>query len=166
MRRVDGTAPLTLPTFVPGQPRFHTTRIIQSTDDLEGFDEIRPEDKDLLRRIIAGSEDLRSAQFGTGVSEPRNKRGAEDPAFVAAKRRREEEKKKNQIELKKGNRCWTFLHVRGVGRDGELKKEKSPKPELGLIVAEEEDGSFKIQFESKEEIYVDPLVFSIKWASV
>ena len=23
MRRVDGTAPLTLPTFVPGQPRFH-----------------------------------------------------------------------------------------------------------------------------------------------
>lgn len=127
-----------------------TTRIIQSTDDLEGFDEIRPEDKDLLRRIIAGSEDLRSAQFGTGVSEPRNKRGAEDPAFVAAKRRREEEKKKNQIELKKGNRCWTFLHVRGVGRDGELKKEKSPKPELGLIVAEEEDGSFKIQFESKE----------------
>ena len=56
-----------------------------------------------------------------------------------------------------------------AGRDGELKKEKSPKPELGMILSEalqigrdgrdfrrsvsprqEEDGSFRIQFESKE----------------
>lgn len=128
-----------------------TTRIIQSSDDLEGFDELRPEDKELLRRIIAGSEkDLRSAQFGTGVSEPRNKRGAEDPAFVVAKRRREEEKKQNQIELKKGNRCWTFPYVRAVNEKGEPKREISKKPELGMIVSEEENGYFRIQFESQE----------------
>lgn len=111
-----------------------TTRIIQSTDDLEGFDEIRPEDKDLLRRIIAGSEDLRSAQFGTGVSEPRNKvrriQHLWRPRGAGKKRRK---------RIRSNSK-----------RDGELKKEKSPKPELGLIVAEEEDGSFKIQFESKE----------------
>eukprot|EP00435_Cladocopium_sp_Y103_P043224 s2133_g12.t1 len=44
----------------------------------------------------------------------------------------------------------SFNHQALGARDGELVKKKSPKPELGMIIAEEEDGFITIQFESKE----------------
>jgi len=127
-----------------------STRIIESTDDLEGFDDIRPEDQELLRKVIAGQEDLRTANFGSSDRGQGNKRGAEEPAVTAAKRRREEEKVKKQVDLSKGSRVWTFVNVRGTDRDGQLISKKSSKPELGMIVEEEKDGFFTMQFESKE----------------
>ncbi|CAK9033578.1 Hypothetical protein SCF082_LOCUS20545 [Durusdinium trenchii] len=153
---------------MPSKACCQTTRVIQSTDDLEGFEAIRSEetweiwkseagedgvtlDQDLLRRIIGGLEDVRQVQFGLGESTGQRKRGAEDdPAAVAAKRRREEEKLKEQIDIRKGNRCWAHCLVRFTDRDGSLRAKKSDKPELGMIVKEEEGGYVQIQFESKE----------------
>ncbi|CAJ1417565.1 unnamed protein product [Effrenium voratum] len=121
------------------------TRVIESVDDLEGFSEIEAEDQEMLRRIIAGTEDLRAAQFA-GV--PR-KRGAEEPTH-AAKRRKEEEDVRKQVDIRKGNRVWTHCRVRVADRDGMPAAGKSQKRELGMIVEEETDGQLLIQFESKE----------------
>eukprot|EP00913_Durusdinium_trenchii_P025568 g23998.t1 len=96
-------------------------------------------------------QDVRQVQFGLGESTGQRKRGAEDdPAAVAAKRTLSEEKLKEQIDIRKGNRCWAHCLVRFTDRDGSLRAKKSDKPELGMIVKEEEGGYVQIQFESKE----------------
>ena len=41
-----------------GSFRAQNTRVIESVDDLEGFSEIEAEDQEMLRRIIAGTEEL------------------------------------------------------------------------------------------------------------
>eukprot|EP00930_Biecheleria_cincta_P084315 TRINITY_DN73800_c0_g1_i1.p1 TRINITY_DN73800_c0_g1~~TRINITY_DN73800_c0_g1_i1.p1 ORF type:complete len:510 (-),score=128.99 TRINITY_DN73800_c0_g1_i1:587-2116(-) len=131
-----------------------TTRVIESPEDLEGFEKIDPEDQDFLRRIIAGQEDVRKAQrIGTGPRSTPQKRGPDPDAQTPAEKRQKDEKKK--IVLKKGDRCWAFCRVRpapGAGA-GEAAVEfavKSPKPELGMVVEEERDGNFIVQFESAE----------------
>jgi len=129
------------------------TRIIESPEDLEGFEKIEPEDQDFLRRIIAGSEDVRKVQrTRTGPRSTPEKRGPDLDAETPAAKRLKEEKKK--VELKKGDRCWTYCRVRpaaGAGDGAAVEfAVKSPKPELGTVVEEARDGNFVIQFESAE----------------
>jgi len=132
------------------------TRVIESPEDIEGFDAIQPEDQELLRRIIAGNQDLKAAKFRTGDGSrahttPQQKRGPADLDTPMAKK-----PKKDIIELKKGDRCWTHCRVkpkpdpRAPDQAPAAFAVKSEKPELGLIVEEESDGTFIIQFESAE----------------
>lgn len=130
------------------------TRIIESTEDLEGFELLRPEDQELLRRIISGTEDLRGARFLPAGSNLTGKRGLGENDGPAGKRRRELEEQEASVSLHKGDRVWTKCWVRTTqpGPDGGRDvPDKSKKPELGMIAEESEDGKyFVIQFESKE----------------
>jgi len=130
------------------------TRVIESPEDLEGFEKVEPEDQDFLRRIIAGQEDVRKAQRPrTGPRTTPQKRGPDPDAETPAEKRQKEKEKK--VEIKKGMRCWTFCRVRpapgaGAGDAAVEFAVKSPKPELGVVVEEARDGNFIIQFESAE----------------
>ena len=102
------------------------------------------EDQALLRRILAGSEELKGAKFkggsGSGGTPP-GKRGAGpdmDGLTPAMKRRRGKEEE-TKI-LKKGDRVWTFCKVRpkeirGAAPVGEISV-KSEKPELAMVCEE------------------------------
>lgn len=132
-----------------------STRVIESPEDLEGFEKVEPDDQDFLRRIIAGQEDVRKAQrTRTGPrSTPEKKRGPNPDAETPAAKRQKDDKEK--MEFKKGDRCWTFCRVRpaagaGAGAAAVEFAVKSPKPELGMVVEEARDGNFIIQFESAE----------------
>eukprot|EP00933_Yihiella_yeosuensis_P021489 TRINITY_DN169_c0_g1_i2.p1 TRINITY_DN169_c0_g1~~TRINITY_DN169_c0_g1_i2.p1 ORF type:complete len:495 (-),score=133.89 TRINITY_DN169_c0_g1_i2:27-1511(-) len=128
------------------------TRVIESPEDIEGFSELRTEDQELLRNIIAGNEDLRKARFRTndGATTTPAKRGVGADAYTPAAKRAKEQK----LILTKGARCWTYCRVRPKipERPGEIVDiaVRSAKPELGQVVEEEKDGSFIIQFESTE----------------
>merc|ERR1712070_1242458 len=110
------------------------------------------EDQALLRRIIAGNEDLRKARFAEGQSYSTPlKRSLDGLEFTPAKRMRGKE----PPELKVGNRIWIHTRVRaptpagGVPPVGDLPV-KSAKPELGKIIEEPKDGKVIVQFESAE----------------
>lgn len=125
-----------------------TTRVIESTDDLDGFEALKPEDQEMLRRIITGHEDLRQARFGLGTDFGGQKRVI-DEMFPepAAKRVKEEEKHTVRV----GDRVWTYCRVRTETAAGPLVAQKSPKPELGMVVEDPTaDGNVIIQFESAE----------------
>lgn len=127
-----------------------TTRVLESAEDLEGFESIAPEDQAMIRRIIAGNEDVRGAR----VRSTPQKRGATDDLDSSPASKRLKEKGKQVQVLRKGDRVWTFCKIRppasdrpGVMMDVAMK---SPKPELGMIAEEEQDGGLIIQFESAE----------------
>jgi len=131
------------------------TRTIESPEDLEGFEDIQREDQELLRRIIAGNEDVRGAKFRTsdGSGRPQvtpQKRGVGEAENTPLSKRL----KKERTVLRKGDRCWTHCKVRPnlSDRPGDLGEiaVKSTKPELGMLVETEKDGCYIIQFESAE----------------
>lgn len=129
------------------------TRLIEIEDDIEDFNLISVDDQALLRRIIAGNEDLRKARFaeGQGAFSTPLKRTLDGLEFTPAKRRRGME----PPELKVGNRIWIHTRVRasvpkgGIPPEGDLPV-KSAKPELGMIIEEPKDGRVVMQFESAE----------------
>jgi len=129
------------------------TRLIETEDDIEDFNLISADDQALLRRIIAGNEDLRKARFaeGQGAFSTPPKRGLDGEEFTPAKRRRGG---KEPPELKVGNRIWTHCRVRAPAPKGGAPPVdvpvKSPKPELAMIVEEPKDGRVVVQFESAE----------------
>lgn len=148
-----------------------STRTIESPDDLEGFDKIDLEDQAQIRRFILGSEDVRGARTrtsearkrapggGAGADEektPKNaKRGAAfDPDKTPANKKNRPAYR--QVKAEKGERVWTYCRVRPPaperpGADGgQTFAVKSAKPELGMIVESEKEGTVIIQFESKE----------------
>lgn len=130
-----------------------STRLIESEDDIEDFNLISMEDQALLRRIIAGAEDLRKARFaeGQGSFGTPAKRSLDGMEFTPAKRR----KATDPPELKIGNRIWTHCRVRapappGGGPPVGDVAVKSAKPELAMIVEDPKDGRVIVQFESPE----------------
>lgn len=127
-----------------------TTRVIESPEDLDGWESIGFEDQQLLRRIIDGSEDLRGAKGrATGARSTPQKRGAGADAETPAQKRMKGERQM----LRMGDRVWTFCRVRAPVIEGVMVVEqavKSAKPELGMLREEEKDGTFLIQFESAE----------------
>lgn len=130
------------------------TRLIESEHDIEDFNLISMEDQALLRRIIAGAEDLRKARFaeGQGAHSTPAKRSLDGMEFTPVKRR----KTTDTPELKVGNRVWTHCRVRapappGGGPPVGDVAVKSAKPELAMIVEEPtSDGRLVVQFESQE----------------
>lgn len=130
-----------------------STRLIESEDDIEDFNVISMEDQSLLRRIIAGSEDLRKARFADGQAAFTTplKRSLDGIEFTPLKRR----KGNDPPELKIGNRVWTHCRVRapappGGGPPVGDVAVKSAKPELAMIVEDPKDGRVIVQFESQE----------------
>lgn len=127
------------------------TRLIETEDDIEDFNLISVADQALLRRIIAGNEDLRKARFAENQFGTPLKRSLDGLEFTPAKRR----KGKEPPELKVGNRIWIHTRVRapvpkgGVPPEGDLPV-KSAKPELGMLIEEPKDGRVVVQFESAE----------------
>lgn len=140
-----------------------TTRTIESVDDLEGFGEIRLEDQEMLRRVIAGNEDVRTARnrstsaHATKTPEKRGAPGGDQAGYnmetPTGKKLRQT--RDDLMMLKKGDRVWTYCRIRPPPpqRPGEVMREfavKSPKPELGIIVEEIKDDTVIVQFESEE----------------
>lgn len=128
-----------------------STRIIESTDDLEGFEALKPEDQEMLRQIIGDGRkaDLKSTRFAVGSDFGGQKRSIDEmfPGEPSAKRQKEEEKQ----SVRAGDRVWTFCRVRAEAAEGPVLAKKSPKPELGMVVEDPTaDGNVIIQFESKE----------------
>lgn len=136
-----------------------STRNILSELDIEGFDQLLHEDKEMLRKIIDGNESLRNVRFRSFDGVPTitpQKRGADgggdDPlgANTGAKRKRKGEDR----TISKGDRVWT--HFRCLPRDagavpgGAGIAVKSAKPELATIKEESTNGSVIVQFESVE----------------
>lgn len=157
-----------------------STRIIESPDDIEGFENLEPEDQAMIRRIIDGSEDLRSARGGrrsdTGGNKatPKKRAGApDDPDGPPSATKRRQLEHEEATLLRKGDRVWTYCRVRPTAPDrpagpagppaaaGMVVAIKSAKPELGVIVEEVQDKHVIVQFESAEqekqrlEAYVD-----------
>lgn len=132
-----------------------STRIIQSPEDLEGFDAISREDQQLLRNIIDGTDDARGSRK-PGVSGSRStpeKRSAGEMDDTPAGKRHNGDKQ-YKLSLRQGDRVWTFCRVRpapsdrpGAGLDVAIK---SARPELGMIREEERDGCLVVQFESDQ----------------
>lgn len=128
-----------------------TTRVIESAEDLDGWESISYEDQQMLRRIMEGSEDVRAAKSrATGSRTTPQKRGPGEDATTPASKRLKGEGRM----LRPGDRVWTYCRVRaptapGSGIITELPI-KSQKPELGMLLEEEKDGTFLIQFESAE----------------
>lgn len=129
------------------------TRVIESAEDLEGFEDVQLEDQAMLRRFIDGSEDVRGARGRAG-----GKRSLETPEKGSGGLDEPASKRQNSgmqsRVFKKGDRAWTFCRVRppashmpGPGAEYAVK---SPKPELGMIREEEKEGHFILQFESAE----------------
>jgi len=142
-----------------------STRVIESVDDLEGFNDIRFDDQEMLRRVISGSEDVRAARnrtVGGRATKTPEKRGVpgggDDPipgVPTPAHKRMRKDKEEFCLSLKKGDRVWIFCRVRPPAPQNpvEVAREfavKSPKPELGLIVEEATDESIVVQFESED----------------
>eukprot|EP00747_Dinoflagellata_sp_TGD_P161661 gnl/TRDRNA2_/TRDRNA2_178371_c0_seq1.p1 gnl/TRDRNA2_/TRDRNA2_178371_c0~~gnl/TRDRNA2_/TRDRNA2_178371_c0_seq1.p1 ORF type:complete len:366 (-),score=70.83 gnl/TRDRNA2_/TRDRNA2_178371_c0_seq1:194-1291(-) len=129
------------------------TRIIESEDDLEGFADISTEDQALLRRILAGSEDLKKGGSGSGSTPEKRGAGPDMEGVTPGLKRRRGNEQETQM-LKKGDRVWTFCKVRPPVRDGAAAggetSVKSQKPELAMVVEEVVDGSIVVQFESQE----------------
>lgn len=141
-----------------------STRTIESELDIEGFDELRNEDKELLRKIIDGNDDCRNVRFrsfGDGgpmrTPEKRSAEGADLPQgyngnATGAKR------KKNERTLNKGDRVWTHFRclpkgpAPGPGGPPGVAgiAVKSAKPELAMVVEEATVGNAIVQFESTE----------------
>merc|ERR1719499_532406 len=112
-----------------------TTRVIQTAEDLEGFERIEPEDQDMLRKFIISNEEVRGWKGGGPIRPGLAGNNAQPPAAraggggirgsnsgvppppppagfgesLAAKRRR---LNNNQVLLRKGDRVWTFCRVR------------------------------------------------------
>lgn len=132
-----------------------TTRIIESPEDLEGFESISQEDQQLLRNIIAGTEDLRGPRRpgASGSRSTPEKRSAGDLEETPAGKRHKGEKQ-YKLPLRQGDRIWTFCRVRPVASDrpgaGLEVAIKSARPELGIIREEEKDGSLVVQFETEQ----------------
>lgn len=116
------------------------TRVITSVDDLDGFDVLRLEDQNLLRRIIEGSEDHQSARFD---------RNTDTPEKLQGKKRKRDEAMEER--LKKGSVVWTHFRTRGKdGAEGApVLINKSEKPELAILVdGEVRNNKLVVQFES------------------
>eukprot|EP00928_Gymnodinium_smaydae_P050132 TRINITY_DN33739_c0_g1_i1.p1 TRINITY_DN33739_c0_g1~~TRINITY_DN33739_c0_g1_i1.p1 ORF type:complete len:495 (+),score=128.38 TRINITY_DN33739_c0_g1_i1:47-1531(+) len=128
-----------------------TTRVIETPEDLEGFESIAYEDQQQLRRIISGTEDVRAAKPFSSGGGMQKRPGAALEETVAAKRAKLLEER----PMKKGERVWTFCKVRpkeaaGPGGMPAAISVKSPKPELGMLVEDIKDGRVVVQFESAE----------------
>jgi len=145
------------------------TRIIQSIEDLEGFESIDQEDQDWLRRILAGAERRGGAGgpptkgMGGGAGPARltpDKRKApdsRDPEFVMPKTKELKLGQRADHKVRKGDRVWTFCRVRPPALpDGSRPPAamefavKSAKAELAEVVEEPCDGSVVLSFESAE----------------
>lgn len=145
------------------------TRTITSEADLDGFENILPEDQEILRRLMDGSEGLKNARFrsfdggaASSTKTPQKRDGAAAAApggfdpyggyQSAAKRRRQELEER---ELKKGDRVWAHFRCRAPDRgDGALGAAiaiKSPKPELAMVREEVVDDMVIVQFEKAED---------------
>lgn len=133
-----------------------STRTIETEFDIDGFDALRHEDKEMLRRVIDGNDNLRNVRFrsfddGMPKMTP-EKRSADgsDPNGPAAKRRRGQEER----TLSKDQRVWT--HFKCLPRDAAVApgaaggSVKSAKPELAMVREEITAGSVIVQFESQE----------------
>mmetsp|Transcript_21142 Transcript_21142/g.48531 ORF Transcript_21142/g.48531 Transcript_21142/m.48531 type:complete len:502 (-) Transcript_21142:253-1758(-) len=137
------------------------TRCIEASEDIEGFDQLNPEDQRLLQQIIAGSVDVRNAAFGEGVTQPRSpqKRGVGATNGLTpeppAKRGRLDTIPQDRT-LNVGQRIWTHCKVRppetpeGMRSDG-MVSVKSKKTELGMVRdIDLGAGVVLVQFESRE----------------
>lgn len=128
-----------------------TTRVIESPEDLEGFDDLKPEDQELIRRIIARREDLKNVRFNLGEdadrSGPKRRMTPGEAAMEqpAPKRVKEPE----PINVRAGDRVWAHFRCRQHVAEG-LLAVKSPKPELCMVVEEPCDDMIIVQFESEE----------------
>jgi len=133
-----------------------STRTIDDEFDIDGFDELKHEDKEVLRRIIDGNEGLRNVRFrsfgdgGAPMETPQKRTddGADLGNASAAKRRKTEE-----LPLNKGDRIWT--HFRCIPKEdaslppGAVSTTvKSAKPELATVFEEQTAGTIIVQFES------------------
>jgi len=141
-----------------------STRVIESVDDIEGFSEIRFDDQEMLRRIIAGSEDVRSARghnvggYAKKTPAKRPVPGGGDypiPGIPTPTKKMRKDKEEFCLSLKKGDRVWIFCRVRPPAPENpaQVAREfavKSPKPELGIIIEEVNDDSIVVQFESED----------------
>mmetsp|Transcript_68050 Transcript_68050/g.107944 ORF Transcript_68050/g.107944 Transcript_68050/m.107944 type:complete len:466 (+) Transcript_68050:30-1427(+) len=141
-----------------------STRVIETEFDIEGFEDLTLEDRDMLRRIIDGNEAqaLRNARFRTFDNQlptrTPDKRGVSgvggpgDEAGSSTKRR-----KTTPREIKKGYRVWThFRCLPKEGADGAAAPPgvavtvKSKNPELAMVREEVDSGTVVVQFESQE----------------
>lgn len=127
------------------------TRVIETAEDLEGFADIRAEDQEYIRRLIAGNRDARGKPEAGGAAPPlkRSMDRFEEP--VAPKK----PKLLEEIKLMQGDRVWIYCRVRPAAADGAgpadvIRFEKSAKPELAMIVQEPVDGHVVVQFESAD----------------
>jgi len=152
------------------------TRVIQSPADIEGFDSIDPEDQEMLRIFIANNDQVRSwrgrgggvggkaaaaaAASGAGASGAKEPRGAKRPGDASVDMSPMKVAKPpspNDVKFKPGYRVWTYCRVKppppppgSPAVPAAAFGVKSPRSELGMIVDEEKDGCFVIQFESAE----------------
>eukprot|EP00931_Biecheleriopsis_adriatica_P007261 TRINITY_DN108569_c0_g1_i1.p1 TRINITY_DN108569_c0_g1~~TRINITY_DN108569_c0_g1_i1.p1 ORF type:complete len:520 (-),score=141.82 TRINITY_DN108569_c0_g1_i1:187-1719(-) len=132
------------------------TRTIKAPEEIEGFADIDPADQELLRNIIAGNEDVRAANARTtgSRSTPAKRNAPVDIETPANKRLKID--MKDRAPLRKGDRVWTHCRVRPQAPEGAPPGAvlevaiKSPKPELGMLIEEPQDGCAIVQFESAE----------------
>jgi len=153
------------------------TRVIQSPEDLEGFEHINAEDQEMLRRFIISNEDVRNCRLrneggseaataGAGGAKRSRMETPEKPGGgpggpgrgLAGESFAEKRRRTNQlfsVTLRKGDRVWTYCRVRPPpSADGRPPAEfavRSPRPELGIVAEEEKDGNVIIQFEKAED---------------
>lgn len=167
------------------------TRVIQYPQDIEGFAYLDPADQDMLRKFIANNSEIRGwAGRGGGVGGAKGIGGGAGPRGVPPPPAPVGEKRRpmdfdmtpakvariaapNDVKLKVGKCVWTFFRckppvVPGAPAVAATFAVKSPRPELGMIVEEEKEGCFVIQFESAEherdrmEMYANPKKRKIK----
>jgi len=135
-----------------------STRTIESELDIEGFEALNYEEKEILRRIIDKDENLRNVRFRSldgGTTHTPQKRDASGVAdssgLTGAKKRRKEPEDRT---LDKGDRVWT--HFRCLPKEGALPPGavgatvKSAKPELAMVRSDVEGDAVIVQFESAE----------------
>jgi hypothetical protein len=139
-----------------------STRVIETEFDIEGFEDLTLEDRDVLRRLIDGNEAqaLRNVRFRsfenqlpTRTPDKRNISGAGGPGDAAGSSSKRRKKDEDKV-VKKGDRVWT--HFRCLPKEGAVPlggvalSVKSEKPELAMVREDIDGGTVVVQFESQD----------------
>lgn len=130
------------------------TRIIESEFDVEGFGNLKHEDQEGIRRLIAGIEKPSAARFNPGENMPNQtpaKRGNDGNPNPPSEKKR----KQNEREPIVGERVWTFFRCLPKEIPGQppgvvSASVKSEKPELAVIRDSVMGGNIIVQFESED----------------
>jgi len=133
-----------------------STRVIESEFDIEGFGNLKHEDQEGIRRLIAGIEKPSAARFNPGENMPNQtpaKRGNDGNTTAESAQKKP---KKMEREPIVGHRVWTHFRCLPKEIPGQppsvaaAASIKSEKPELAMIRDAAMGGNIIVQFESED----------------